>query len=358
MIFQYKNKIYPEILKNGNAQKYIANTAEYFCKGNGLDIGGTEEWNFNNAKIINIENNDGFDAYNLPDEKYDYIFSSHTLEHIPDYIKALKIWKEHLKSNGVLFLYLPHPEMEYWNPQNNRKHLHIFHKEDICKILKDIGFRYILSSERDLFYSFAVVGIMKNKNEIDFITSGHVKLKNIPVDFVYNAEYFNKLKSYENTDIGKELIECRKNMLKKYADLHSVILDFGSGTGIFSKSLKEYNIHNFDIMNDKIKNNLGNYDIICFWDSMEHIENINAVINQIKNNAVLLVSIPIIKNINNIYIWKHYRIDEHIHYFTFNGFIDFMYSNNYIMIEYNKNEIIAGREDIYTFALRKKNGIY
>jgi len=159
-VYYYKGILYPEYLKHGNANAFIMPFAEHFCRGKGLDIGGFFECTFPGAKAINILNSDGFDAYHLPDEKYDYIFSSHTLEHLHDYVGALGYWKEHLREGGTLFLYLPHSDMEYWLPQNNRKHLHLFYPEDIHKLLEDLGFRHVLHSERDLYWSFAVVGML------------------------------------------------------------------------------------------------------------------------------------------------------------------------------------------------------
>lgn len=157
MTFSYKDKIYPEYIKNGNACSYIKEFAKQFCIGKGLDIGGTDQWSLDGAKTINILKNDGFHATKLPDEVYDFIFSSHTLEHTEDYIEALFCWKNHLKAGGTLFLYLPHPDMEYWLPQNNKKHKHIFYPKDMVKTLKDIGFGSIINSERDLYWSFSVV---------------------------------------------------------------------------------------------------------------------------------------------------------------------------------------------------------
>lgn len=160
LVFEYKAKLYPSYIKTGNAASYIIPFAKEFCKGEGLDIGGFFDWTFPGAKPINILIKDEWDAYNLPDKKYNYIFSSHTLEHLPDYVKAIEYWKEHLKSNGVLFLYLPHPDMEYWLPQNDRKHLHSFYPKDIDRLLKDLGFTNVLSSERDLYWSYTVVGLL------------------------------------------------------------------------------------------------------------------------------------------------------------------------------------------------------
>ena len=163
-IFSYKNNLYPEYIKHGNACSFIVPYAKHFCQGTGLDIGGFLDWTFPGAKAINITNNDGYDAYNLPDDKYDYIFSSHTLEHLGDYVKALRYWKSHLNDNGVLFLHLPHPDMEYWLPQNNAKHLHSFEPKKINKLLTDIGFKNVINSERDLYWAFSIVGFISEQD--------------------------------------------------------------------------------------------------------------------------------------------------------------------------------------------------
>jgi len=159
MIFEYKGKQYPEYIRQGNAAKHIVPFAEHFCKGDGLDIGGTREWTFPGSVIVNPIVNQ-HDAYNLPDNESgcDYIFSSHCLEHVPDYVKALETWLEALRPGGHLFLYLPHPEMEYWLPQNCRKHVHRFDPLEVMKLLKDLGYEDVLHSQRDLYWSFAVVG--------------------------------------------------------------------------------------------------------------------------------------------------------------------------------------------------------
>jgi SAM-dependent methyltransferase len=157
-LFEYKDQIYPEFIKKGDACSFILPFAQQFCTGEGIDIGGFNNWTLPGSQAINVTIDDEYDAYNLPDKKYDYIFSSHTLEHLPNYITALEYWKKHLKQDGVLFLYLPHPDMEYWNPQNNRKHFHIFYPEHVKQVLFDLGFKNVINSERDLYWSFSVVG--------------------------------------------------------------------------------------------------------------------------------------------------------------------------------------------------------
>src|SRR5688572_20929993 len=103
MIFKYKDHIYPEYLKHGGASQYIAPIAKKLCVGCGLDI-GCGEWPLEGAQGIDIKN--GQDAMSLPDfNGFDYIFSSHCLEHLSNPVAALEHWKSKLRQGGVLFLY-------------------------------------------------------------------------------------------------------------------------------------------------------------------------------------------------------------------------------------------------------------
>lgn len=156
MIFEYRGSLYPEYLKNGNACRFIAPTAKEFCTGIGLDV-GAGRWPLPGA--IPVDAKDGRDAMALPSGEYDYIFSSHCLEHLANPIAALEHWKTRLKVGGVLFLYLPHPEMTYWLPQNCRKHLHTWAPAQMAQIVNDLGFFDVIHSERDLAWGFAVVGV-------------------------------------------------------------------------------------------------------------------------------------------------------------------------------------------------------
>lgn len=161
-IYEYKGKLYPFFLKTGNAMSYIERAAVQFCKGKGLDI-GSSYWPLPGSTAIDMD--DVADAYNLPDRDLDFIFSSHCLEHLENPVAALEIWREHLKPGGCLFLYLPHPDMEYWLPQNNRKHLHAWRPEDLAKIVSDLGYTDVIHSERDIYWSFTVIAFAPDRPE-------------------------------------------------------------------------------------------------------------------------------------------------------------------------------------------------
>lgn len=155
MIYEYEGAIYPSYLKTGNACRFIVPAALEFCKGNGLDV-GCGKWPLPGA--IPVELKDGGDAMNLPDGAFDYVFSSHCLEHLIDPVAALEHWKSRLIDGGVLFLYLPHPDMRYWQPTHNRKHLHSWQPEAMAQIVRDLGFKRVIHSQRDIAWGFSVVG--------------------------------------------------------------------------------------------------------------------------------------------------------------------------------------------------------
>jgi SAM-dependent methyltransferase len=166
LIFQYKGRLYPEYLKQGGASQYVAPLAKKFCQGIGLYI-GCGKWPLDGAVGIDIN---PFNAHEdakcgnalklkVADSSQDYIFSSHCLEHVENPIAALEHWKSKIKAGGILFLYLPHPNMEYWLPQNCRKHLHSWQPSDMARIVSDLGFINVIHSDCDLAWSFCVVGI-------------------------------------------------------------------------------------------------------------------------------------------------------------------------------------------------------
>lgn len=164
MIFEYKGNIYPDYLKDGGASRFISATAKHFCKGNGIDVGcgawpldGAQGYDLNLLAHDTSKWSEACDI-KVADNSQDYVFSSHCLEHLENPIKALKHWISKIKEGGVLFLYLPHPDMEYWLPQNCSKHLHSWMPNQMAKILNDLGMVGVLYSERDLIWSFSVVG--------------------------------------------------------------------------------------------------------------------------------------------------------------------------------------------------------
>lgn len=154
-LFEYLGDVYPSFLRDGNAMQYIAPTALKFCRGRGLDV-GCGKWPLAGAVPVDLAN--GGEAMALPDGPWDFIASSHCLEHLVDPITALEHWHVRLRPGGVLFLYLPHPAQKYWLPQHCKKHRHSWSPQQMAQILLDLGYVDVIHGERDLVWSFAVVG--------------------------------------------------------------------------------------------------------------------------------------------------------------------------------------------------------
>jgi predicted SAM-dependent methyltransferase len=159
---QYKNKTYPLFQSIGNASQFAIPYAKQVCNGEGYDIGCMKkEWSFPGSIPIDTSFNDGYHATNLPKKNIDYIFSSHCLEHITNWVETMDYWYETLKNGGVLFLYLPDYSQVYWRPWNNRKHANIFTPQIIEDYMVDKGYKNIFKSSVDLNNSFMIFGEKK-----------------------------------------------------------------------------------------------------------------------------------------------------------------------------------------------------
>jgi predicted SAM-dependent methyltransferase len=159
-LIEFSNNKYPKFQSLGNASQFAIPYALHFCKGIGFDIGfGKEEWKLPNAIGIDKALNNQYDANHLPcsENEIDYIYSSHCLEHVDNWIETLEYWISKIKFGGILFLYLPDFSQKYWRPWNNKKHNHCFTKEIVIEFLKDHNMKNIFSSGIDLNNSFMVV---------------------------------------------------------------------------------------------------------------------------------------------------------------------------------------------------------
>lgn len=151
---------YPLFQTRGFAAKFAFPFAEQVCKGRGLDIGcNRSDWAFPGAVQIDPLITPKHHALKLPPcpgmraGGWDYIFSSHCLEHIDRWVDVLDYWHSMLVTGGVLFLYLPDASQKYWLPWNNRKHVSVFTPELIQWYLES-KFKKVFVSGVDLNNSF------------------------------------------------------------------------------------------------------------------------------------------------------------------------------------------------------------
>lgn len=104
--------------------------AHKYCIGKGIEIGGSAHNPFNLKDCINVAPREDEDfhsktqisicgetlkidhyayAHALPfeDDSYDYIISSHVVEHVPDLIQAFIEWNRVVKNGGIVFIVFP-----------------------------------------------------------------------------------------------------------------------------------------------------------------------------------------------------------------------------------------------------------
>lgn len=158
---EFKDQIYPLFQAEGHASRFAIPYAQQVCNGYGVDIGCMKrEWAMPGSVAIDINFDDDWDAYKLPPGQpdFDYIFSSHCLEHLVDWVKAMDYWHTRLNNGGTLFLYLPDFSQEYWRPWNNYKHKQCFNGEEIEAYMIDKGYKNIFRSGVDLNSSFMIMG--------------------------------------------------------------------------------------------------------------------------------------------------------------------------------------------------------
>lgn len=109
---------------------------EKYCQGLGLDIGYGGDLLCPNCQGWDIEHGDAQYLQGLPAEHFDFVYSSHTLEHMVEEKVALQNWWHVLKTGGYLILYIPHRDLyekkrtlpSKWN--GDHKHFFLLDQDD------------------------------------------------------------------------------------------------------------------------------------------------------------------------------------------------------------------------------------
>ena len=139
-----------------------------YTRGKGLDIGcgqykayshfiGIDNGKQYGGKNVTDINGDGTDLSLFADDSLDFVFSSHFLEHVEDYITTLWEWWRVIKPGGHLVLYLPHKDLypNIGEKGANPAHKHDYHPDDIKTAMVDVvdqmykGWDLLINEVRD-----------------------------------------------------------------------------------------------------------------------------------------------------------------------------------------------------------------
>lgn len=140
----------------GNEASKIKYLIVPYTRGSGLDIGCGPFKAY--PHFIGVDNHDHVARFGWPaqgvdvvadcrqmrmfaDGGLDFVFSSHTLEHIEDHKAALAEWWRVIRVGGHLVLYLPHRDLypNIGQPGGNPDHKHDFHHDDIVEAMRAVA---------------------------------------------------------------------------------------------------------------------------------------------------------------------------------------------------------------------------
>lgn len=177
--------------------------------------------------------------------------------------------------------------------------------------------------------------MLKNYERLENGTIRQIKY----IQYQYEDEYFNKYKkiSHLNNNMANLRLGLIIGAIKR---VPSSILDIGAGTGEFINTCSDIvpKCFAFDVIKttkyskkvQRVENFLKEqYDVITFFDSLEHIEDIS-FIKKLKCNYVV-ISVPWCHYFSDEWFesWKHRRENEHLWHFNEESLKNFFKENGY-----------------------------
>lgn len=159
--YKYRGALYPDYLNQGNATAFIAERALKYCRGVGLDIGAEGQPLTGATPIRNERFQNPYSLGAFPDSSLEYVFSSHSLEHLDRWREALRLWIRKLRPGGFLVLYLPHESMMMWRrcgPWVGMAHKWTPTYQVLLPFLEDRNMKIVeYNPGRDVYWSFHIV---------------------------------------------------------------------------------------------------------------------------------------------------------------------------------------------------------
>lgn len=186
----------------------------------------------------------------------------------------------------------------------------------------------------------------------------------MPPEQVYDAEYFKKYQQMADTKMGRDITRFRVEFVEAYIKPSELVLDIGIGSGQFVETRPE--TYGYDVNPAGVRWLLdrGSYadpytvtmpGFVCghmtFFDSFEHIREPGKLLAKIEHTAV--ISLPVFAGADHVLRSRHFRKDEHYHYFTTAGLLDYMRAQGFQMVGWSDKESKLGRDGVETFAFKR-----
>ncbi len=178
----------------------------------------------------------------------------------------------------------------------------------------------------------------------------------------YDGGYFDHYVDLEGSDVCNKLNQGRVDFVKDHYS--GKLLDIGIGSGAFiqaykhadgydvnPKALKWLRTHKKKSIGGK-DNSFIHYKAYTMWDSLEHCKEPEKYLRELPKYGYLFATVPIV-DMSDIRGSKHYKPNEHLYYFTEEGFMYYMSLYGYRCLELSDFEVKAGREGVLSFAFIK-----
>jgi hypothetical protein len=190
---------------------------------------------------------------------------------------------------------------------------------------------------------------------------GYYPVKESP----YDQSYWDKYVEYAKTSMGSAITDARALLVDKYIPWDDIVVDVGIGCGSFIERRGQLQRGGFTFGWDICPTGvewLNQRELlwnpytrstpnICFWDAIEHIPDIDSMLDGVER--YVFVTVPIFQDGAHILRSRHFRPTEHCWYWTRDGFIAWMREKGFICMEHNTMESLLGREDSHTFVFKR-----
>lgn len=168
---------------------------------------------------------------------------------------------------------------------------------------------------------------------------------------MYNLKYYeNMLRLYSKS---AEMISKIRWDFVKETDA-KLVLDYGSGCGWFRAFAPEgITVDSFDIgLYPQTGINHKEYDLVTFWDVLEHIPNFRSIEPVLNSCKWAALTIPIKPEFVDLKDWKHFKPNEHLHYFTIETLV-ILFENYGFKLNNSGTPECPPREDVISFLFER-----
>lgn len=185
------------------------------------------------------------------------------------------------------------------------------------------------------------------------------------MSFRTSVPYFDKCSEYDQNkkEVADRIYEARLGFVRSVIPDDRRVLDIGAGSCEFVRRRKR--TWGFDLDEKaqaylksivKWSSDFGDFQYFTMFDVIEHVEHPNDYFRHMVNGSILIVTIPIFEDLDDIRSSKHYRPGEHLYYWTNKGFVDWMAAYGFRVLRTSSREVLAGRAGVESFALERVTG--